>query len=82
MTGRAGAGNPAAGKGGGAGGEVLFEYQRVGSYMKIVAIDPVTGTEVSVAGPATGSTELLKRTALNKLQFVLKRGAEGKGPAR
>ena len=79
MTGRAGDGKPAAGKGGGQGGsmggEVLFEFQRVGSYMKVIAIDPVTGTEVSVAGPATGSTELLKRTAISKLQFVLKRGA-------
>lgn len=73
MTGRAG--NKS-------GGEVLFEFQRVGSYMKVVAIDPVTGTEVSVAGPATGSTELLKRTALNKLQFVMNRDKAAKGPAR
>lgn len=78
MTGRAGGGQ-AGNKGG---GEVLFEFQRVGSYMKVVAIDPATGTEVSVAGPATGSTELLKRTALNKLQFVLNRGAAPKGPGR
>ncbi|MBP2294592.1 DUF6898 family protein [Azospirillum rugosum] len=78
MTGRAGNGQ----SGNKGGGEVLFEFQRVGSYMKVVAIDPTTGTEVSVAGPATGSTELLKRTALSKLQFVLNRGAAAKGPGR
>ncbi|WP_448203454.1 DUF6898 family protein [Azospirillum sp. sgz302134] len=72
-------GREAAGKGG---GEVLFEYQRVGTYMKIIAIDPVTATEVSVVGPATGSMELLKRTAISKLQYVLKRGADKNGQAR
>lgn len=60
------------------GGEVLFEFQRVGSYMKVVAIDPATGDEVSVAGPASGSTELLKRTAINKLRFVQARNAQKK----
>lgn len=54
--------------------EVLLEFQRVGSYMKAIAIDPVTGTEVSVVGPATGSRELLKRTAVSKLRYVLSRG--------
>ncbi|GAA4252207.1 hypothetical protein GCM10022293_26220 [Azospirillum formosense] len=54
---------------------MLFEFQRVGSYLKVMAIDPVTATEVSVVGPATGSLELLKRTAISKLQFVLKRDA-------
>ncbi len=69
-----GKGQPA-GNGGSGVGEVLFEFQRVGSYMKVMAIDPVTATEVSVVGPATGSLELLKRTAISKLQFVMKRDA-------
>lgn len=51
-------------------GEVLFEFQRVGSYLRVTAIDAQTGVEVTVAGPATGSQELLKRTAINKLRFV------------
>ena len=55
--------------------EVYFEFQRVGAYMKAIAIHAATGTEVSVAGPATGSRELLKRTALNKLRFVMNRNA-------
>jgi len=60
----------------GAGGEVLFEFHRVGTYMKVVAIDGKTGEEVSVVGPATGSVELLKRTAVNKLRYVQTRDAK------
>lgn len=71
-------GNQPAGKGL---GEVLFEFQRVGTYLKVMAIDPVTATEVSVVGPASGSLELLKRTAINKLKFVLQREAEKSGRA-
>lgn len=59
-------------------GEVYFEYQRIGMYMKVSAIDGATGTEVSVAGPASGSRELLKRTALAKLRFVMQRDAQKK----
>lgn len=57
-------------------GEVFFEFQRIGMYLKVSAIDGATGTEVSVAGPASGSRELLKRTALAKLRFVMQRDAQ------
>lgn len=57
-------------------GEVLFEFQRVGSYLRVTAIDAQTGVEVTVAGPATGSQELLKRTAINKLRFVQNKEAQ------
>lgn len=60
-------------------GEVLFEFQRVGSYLRVTAIDAKTGVEVTVAGPATGSQELLKRTAINKLRFVQNKSADNKG---
>ncbi len=65
----------------GAGGEVLFEFHRVGTYLKVVAIDGKTGVEVSVVGPASGSLELLKRTAINKLRYVQTRDAN-KAPLR
>lgn len=58
--------------------DILLEFQRIGSYMKVTAVDAATGTEVSVAGPATGSRELLKRTAVNKLHYVMKRNATAK----
>jgi len=79
MSGKDAAGRNGAG---GGGGEILFEFQRVGSYLKVMAIDAATATEVSVVGPASGSLELLKRTAINKLHFVMKREAEKKGPGR
>ncbi len=60
-------------------GEVLFEFQRVGSYLRVTAIDAKTGVEVTVAGPATGSQELLKRTAINKLRFVQNKSAQNGG---
>ena len=59
------------------GREVLFEMTRVGAYMKVVAIDAQTGTEVSIVGPATAPPEALKRQAVNRLIFVLKRKAGG-----
>lgn len=62
-------------------GEVLIEFKRVGTYLKVTAMHPSTLTEVSVVGPAIGSKELLKRTALAKLDYVLKRG-QGKPPAK
>nr|WP_295833897.1 hypothetical protein [uncultured Azospirillum sp.] len=62
-------------------GEVLFEFQRVGSYLRVTAIDAKTGVEVTVAGPATGSQELLKRTAINKLRFVQNKSGDGAGAA-
>jgi hypothetical protein len=60
--------------------EVLFEMSRTGAYMKVVAVDAKTGTEISIVGPATAPPEVLKRQAINRLLFVLKRKAEGKMP--
>lgn len=60
-------------------GEIYFEFQRIGSYMKATAIHAASGTEVSVAGPATGGRELLKRTVLAKLRFVMARNAKTPG---
>lgn len=62
--------------------EVLLEFQRIGSYMKAIAIDAATGTEVSVVGPATGSRELLTRTAVAKLRYVLERNRNAPGGKR
>jgi hypothetical protein len=57
--------------------EVYFEFQRVGNFVKVTAIDPVTLTEVSVTGAATATQAQLKQLALRRLQFVL---AKKKGP--
>lgn len=60
--------------------EVYFEIRRVGAYLKVTAIDSLTGTEVSVVGPATGSHAQLKATAMRKLRYVLdKQSSPGGG---
>ena len=53
--------------------EVLFEIVTLGDYAKITAIDPVTGTEVSLSGPANADPAALKAVAMRKLDYVLKR---------
>lgn len=61
------------------GREILYEFQRVGAYLKVTAIDAATGREVCVSGPARGSRELLTRTAAAKLRYVIERDAGGRG---
>lgn len=58
--------------------EVLFEFQRSGAYVKVSAIDPVTLTEVSIVGSSRAPAEQLKRTALQKLQYVLEKKQQGR----
>lgn len=57
-------------------GEVLIEFHVVGHMVKVSAIDTKTLTEVSIAGPASESREILKATAIRKLQYVLAKKQE------
>ena len=51
--------------------QVLFEFVRVGRVVKVNAIDPETGIEVSMVGDAKASADALKRLATRKLEYVL-----------
>lgn len=51
--------------------EVLFEFRRVGAFMKVSAIDADSGTEVSIVGDPAAGEAMLKRTAQRKLEYVL-----------
>ncbi len=62
-------------------GEVIIEFHRVGAYVKVSAIDPVTYTEVSIVGDPAASEERLTRTAVRKLERALSR-AQGRHPGR
>lgn len=53
--------------------EYLIEIVTVGGYSKASALDPVTGTEVSVMGPASSADGSLKAAAVAKLEYVLKK---------
>lgn len=52
-------------------GEYIVEFQQHGASVKVSAIDPVTMTEVSIVGPSSIGQEELKRTALQKLHYVM-----------
>ena len=53
--------------------KVIIEFVRVGAYVKVSAVDPLTMVEVSIVGnPATGES-MLKRTAIRKLKYVLEK---------
>ena len=54
--------------------EVYFEFTAIGASVKVVAIDALTGTEVSVTGPSNAAQADLERLALQKLKARLARG--------
>ena len=61
--------------------EFLVEFIPVGRYVKVSAIEPITNTEVSIAGPVDYDRDMLSRIAIRKLEYVLaKRGGRKKPP--
>ena len=55
------------------GGAVLFEFIRIGAYVKVIAVDELSGTEVSLVGDPSRSSDYLKRIAMQKLLRVMER---------
>lgn len=53
------------------GGEVLFEFVRVGIQMRVSAIDPKTGIEVVIVAPANAPRSQMQKVALAKLRRKL-----------
>jgi hypothetical protein len=51
--------------------EVLFLFYRVGKSVRIVAIDPITRTEVTTIAPSQTEREDMKRLAARKLAYVI-----------
>lgn len=56
--------------------EILLEFHRIGNYVRVCAVDPVTFTEISIQGPVTASQADLGRMAIRRLQYVLKKKAQ------
>lgn len=52
----------------------LIEFYPIGQSVKVSAVDPDSGTEVSIVGPSTATQQQLTDLAVRKLEFVLKRG--------
>ena len=60
--------------------EVLFEFRRVGTSLRVCAIDPDTRTEVIMIGDPKQSVGVLKRLATRKLIYVMrKKGIKSRG---
>ncbi|MFA5591952.1 MAG: hypothetical protein WC989_01380 [Micavibrio sp.] len=53
--------------------EVIFEFFPIGPYIKVSAMDVASLTEISISGPATAGEEILKRNALKRLEFVMRK---------
>ncbi len=51
--------------------EVLIEYRRVGKMLRVIAIDPITRTEVIMITPADTTKKEMKRHAARKLAYVI-----------
>ena len=53
-----------------AGGEIFIEFVIQGNFVKATAIDPETGQEASIIGPASAPRALLVDNARKKLEYV------------
>ena len=56
--------------------EVLFEYIRQGTSVKVTAIEPETGIEAVVIVPANLSESQMQMKALQKLRYIMQKKAD------
>ena len=54
----------------------LIEFQAIGNSVKVSAVDPETGLEVSIVGPLGAGRETLARNVVAKLERMLKQRAD------
>ncbi len=52
-------------------GKFFVEFIQVGTSVKVSAVDPVTGREVSIVGPTSATRHHLSQVAVNKLKYIL-----------
>jgi hypothetical protein len=53
--------------------EIYVEFIVQGTVVKATALDPKTGVEASIMGPASASRAALQEAAVRKLEYVLKK---------
>ena len=53
--------------------EIIVEFFPVGNVMKVSAMDTASLTEISIQGPANSPEDILKRNALKRLEYVLRK---------
>jgi hypothetical protein len=54
-------------------GDIYVEFIILGNSLKATAIDPVTGVEASVIGPANAPQAAMAQAARRKLEYVLRK---------
>lgn len=55
------------------GREIIVELFPVGNIVKVSAIDAQTLTEISIQGPKSAGEEILKRNAVKRLEYVMRK---------
>lgn len=50
--------------------EILLEFQVQGAFVKVTAIDSVSGLEASITGPANAPRATLEAAVMRKLNYV------------
>ena len=53
--------------------EYLLEFQQIGALVRVTAIDPQTGVEAVIQGPASAGELALKQAAIRKLVYLQRR---------
>jgi len=59
----------------------LIEFVPNGAYVKVCAVDPVTGEEAIIVGDAKTNAKRLAQEAVKKLEFILRRKLTAKAEA-
>lgn len=55
------------------GREIIIEMAPIGAIVKVSAFDVQSLTEISIQGPASAGELILKKNALKRLEYVLKK---------
>ena len=53
--------------------EIIIEFHPVGNIVRVSAMDTQSLTEISIQGPANTPQEMLKRNAVKRLEYVMKK---------
>lgn len=52
---------------------IIVEFTPVGNIMRVMAMDVITLTEITIQGPVSTSKAVLERNAIKRLEYVLKK---------
>lgn len=59
--------------------DYIIEFIAQGRFMRVAAVDPITGTEAVIVGDVNAPREALEREAVKKLEYIMKKPIQGEG---